>query len=71
MSSFQLISHHLFVAAVNDRSWMTNVPGWTEPPTDTPEVCAREVPIEVLDHGRPLVRPASRPFGILRPVVST
>jgi hypothetical protein len=66
MSSFSLISHHLFVAAVNEKSCTSQVPGRMDSLPAAPEVQIREVPIELIDFGRPLPNEASFPFGAIR-----
>ena len=54
MSSRPLISHHLFVAAVTEGNGAPRLPGPTKPPRLAPEVRVRELPLELLDFGRPL-----------------
>lgn len=54
MSSIPLISHHLFVAAVKEKSCASPAPGQTEVLAPTHAVQVREVPLELVDFGRPL-----------------
>jgi hypothetical protein len=66
MSSFPLISHHLFVAAVNERSRSSRVPRRVDSVPAAAEIQMREVPVELIDFGRPLPNEACFPFGAIR-----
>jgi hypothetical protein len=66
MSSFRLISHHLFVAAVNEKSCTLGVGGRVDSVSAAPEVQIREVAVELLDFGRPVPNEACFPFGTIR-----
>ena len=70
MSSLPLISHHLFVAAVRDKSWGSAIPWPAEVPVPAAELHSQEVPIEVIKLGRPLPLETSMPFEVLRRVRS-
>lgn len=66
MSSFPLISHHLFVAAVNEKTGVTPAPGRDHASVPGPDIRVREIPLELLDFGRPLPSEACFPFGATR-----
>jgi hypothetical protein len=53
MSSFPLISHHLFVAAVNDKNCDRQMSGQIGQAHVPPEVLVKEIPMELVDFGNP------------------
>ena len=53
MSSRALISHHLFVAAVNDKNHSPSVPKAPPSIVQACDIHCREVPLELIDFGRP------------------
>jgi len=61
MSSIPLISHHLFVAAVSDKNSVRSLSGAIRPAPPAPQVPIREIPLELVDFGRPLPVEASWP----------
>jgi len=65
MSSFPLISHHLFVAAVNEKPNWWGIPDQGNISTPPPDIRVREVPVELIDFGRPLPTEAYFPFAAL------
>jgi hypothetical protein len=71
MSSLPLISHHLFVAAVNEKSWASGIQGRPEVLVPAPEVRLRELPIEWIEFGRPLPLETSVPFDVPHRIGST
>jgi hypothetical protein len=54
MSSFPLISHHLFVAAVKEKNCDSQMSGRLGQEPASPEIQIKEVPVELLDYGNPL-----------------
>lgn len=69
MSSGPLISHHLFVAAVKHKRSAARLRGRPDAPPASPE--CREIPVELVELGRPMpLKQASR-FNLFRRVVST
>jgi hypothetical protein len=62
MSSSPLISHHLFVAAVKENSCVSRGPSQTEGLSPRPEVVVRDIPVELVDFGRPLPIEAAASF---------
>lgn len=54
MSSIPLISHHLFVAAVRDRSRARRLSGARKSAPPAAALRVRDIPIELVDFGRPL-----------------
>jgi hypothetical protein len=71
MSSLPLISHHLFVAAVSDKSWIAGVSDWNHPHPPPEEPAIRELPLEVLDFRRSFAARAAHTMDELRRVGST
>ena len=53
MSSIPLISHHLFVAAVNEKCCAARLPVRLEPHAAKEAATSREIPFELLEFGRP------------------
>jgi len=66
MSSFPLISHHLFVAAVKAKSWGSLGSRRTDIASPTSDLRVREIPVELIDFGRPEPIEASFPLGAIR-----
>ena len=62
MSSFPLISHHLFVAAVTPKGRASRAPGRNKAPAPTSKVQVRELSLELVDFGRPLPAEPTSPF---------
>lgn len=54
MTCIPLISHHLFVAALSERNSARNLPVLVSPAFSAPEKTATELPVELVDFGRPL-----------------
>jgi hypothetical protein len=65
MSSLPLISHHLFVAAVKEKSWAPCNPYLDEAFVPTPPVGLR-LPVELIEFGRPLPFETPARFNILQ-----
>jgi hypothetical protein len=65
MSSFPLISHRLFVAATKDKGCPSPAAAETEVVSSAPDDRVREIPIELVDFGRPMPVEAVSPFGAL------
>jgi hypothetical protein len=53
MSWRLLISHHLFVAAVQDPNGTAPPPDSTKPVSPMPELRVLDIPLECVDFGRP------------------
>ena len=69
MSSGPLISHHLFVAAVKHKRSAARLHRRPDAPAASPQ--CREIPVELVEFGRPMpLEPASR-INLFRRVVST
>jgi len=66
MSSFPLISHHLFVAAVKEKNRGSRGPRRTEVFSPAPEIRVREIPVELIDFGRPEPIETGFPLGAIR-----
>jgi hypothetical protein len=66
MSSFPLISHHLFVAAVKEKNWGSRGPERTEMFSPAPDIRVREIPVELIDFGRPELIEVGFPLGAIR-----
>lgn len=71
MSSLPLISHHLFVAAVNEKSWVPTIRRRRKAMAQALEVQIREVPIELVEFGRPLPPESAVPFNVYHRIGST
>jgi hypothetical protein len=56
MSSFPLISHHLFVAAVNDKNCERQMSEQIGLALAPPEILVKEIPMELIDfsNSRPI-----------------
>ena len=54
MSSRLLISHHLFVAAVQETNCAPPAPQSTQPAASVPEPGLRQIPPQRVDFGRPM-----------------
>jgi len=63
MSSFPLISHHLFVAAVKSKRRAPRRSVRSEPPAAPPGTQVVEIPVELVDAGPPAPACTAWPFG--------
>jgi hypothetical protein len=71
MSSVPLISHHLFVAAVNEKSWVSSVRRSPKPMSPAGQLQVRELPLELVEFGRPLSPESAVPFNVYHRIGST
>jgi hypothetical protein len=56
----------LFVAAVNEKTCVAPAPGRNHNSVPAPDIRVREIPVELLDFGRPLPIEACFSFGTIR-----
>ena len=66
MSFPRLISHHLFVAAVKEKTCVPQDHGRPESSFPPADIQVREVPVELIEFGRPLPIDGCFPFGAVR-----
>jgi hypothetical protein len=63
MSSFPLISHHLFVAAVKSKRRVRKRPARSEARATPPGIPVLEIPLELVEAGAPAPACTAWPFG--------